>query len=429
MPSQLWGLQSATDKTALGLLNASAVEYGQAYLFRTKTIREVLFGYSDPFVDYLSASARAASPGANLPKAFAGILPNMTTAAEVMNKTGPITQFTGKFTRFRAYEYTEWNGSPTLRCCAAGPCQGNPTPAEGPFPAWSSDAANIVRGTYGSQFRQGLQKGDTVYAFEDNLLRPVALKNYGGQVVTHRGIDTLRFSLDTDLLQNVSLNPANAQWNMTGPSGLLPVGGCQQGVPVFLSKPHFRDVSPTVPAALSGLAPPSDADETMLDVEPVTGATMYAHERLQVSVHLNPNYTCYNASDWLKPGGPASMPCWPALRPVYMPIVWVDRWLELSEANAATYKKHIGVVLEAERVIPYAVPAAAAALAAGAVVLLLLLGLRRAAVLREELEVEDGVCFAGRRGGQHPPRKEEPWGGMGDAKAPYTSLNDGRGFF
>ena len=126
-----------------------------------------------------------------------------------------------------------------------------------------------------------------------------------------KGIDLYRFTLAAESLYNQTLNPNNAQYFVTGPSGLQPIGQCSQGLPLYISKPHFLDCSSSVRVAIRTSVPPcfrccscltslpphlqarsglniAKADrakhDSYLDVEPITGATMNVAERLQASM-------------------------------------------------------------------------------------------------------------------------------------------------
>jgi hypothetical protein len=57
--------------------------------------------------------------------------------------------------------------------------------------------------------------------------------------------------------------------------------------PVFASKPRFLQADPYYRSLVTGLGNASDElHETTLDVEPITGGCMVAHQRLQINVQV-----------------------------------------------------------------------------------------------------------------------------------------------
>ncbi len=390
MPMQAWGqqpkdLQEGVMDYAF-LAGDAGLQYGQASVLRNMTVRQALFGYTDPFLQLLSTAAKKLKNKVISPS-FPGLLPNLTSPQQVFEAYEPVKAFTGKNTRFRAYEYTQWNGMAQMQCCETGPCKGfNP---EGGQPTWNTVDANTVRGTYGTQFRQNVQKGDSLFAFEDQLFRAVELVNVDDQVVTHQGIDTLRFTLKKSLLLNSTENPANAAYNMNGPSGLLNISACAQNAPVFVSKPHFLDGSAGLMSNISGLTPASAAEhDTVLDVEPITGSTFFAHERLQVNTHLSNGTKCVYSQGFSQ----LQRPCTPAAREVFMPLVWVDRWAELSSEDAAEFQHNIGAALRAARALSIALPVLASAAFVGVCTLLFMVNTWSAKQREHVLDPKDGIC-------------------------------------
>ncbi|TXT67618.1 MAG: hypothetical protein BAJALOKI1v1_40021 [Promethearchaeota archaeon] len=59
-----------------------------------------------------------------------------------------------------------------------------------------------------------------------------------------------------------------------------------KGAPVLVSKPHFLDADPSVITSVEGVNPDRMMHETFIDVEPISGATMNARQRIQVNFNL-----------------------------------------------------------------------------------------------------------------------------------------------
>ena len=393
MPLQAWGLQPAAlqDLVQIADGNKPGLAYGQASILRSMTLREALFGFTDPFLQMLSKI-----DGANISPVFPGLLPNLTSEHQVFQQYEPIKAFTGKDTRYRAYEYVQWNGMAQMQCCELGPCKG--FSPEGGVPAWNTVDANTVRGTYGTQFRQNVKKGDSLFAFEDQLFRAVELVNENNKVVKHQGIDTLRFTLKKSLLLNSTENPDNAAYNMNGPSGLLNITGCAQKVPVFISKPHFLDGSAGLLGNVSGLAPAS----------------------VQVNTQLSNRTRCVTP----ELGHP---PCQPLANELFMPLLWVDRWAELNKEDAAQFRKNIGVALKVSRDLSIALPVLASAVLVAVCSMLFMVTTWSHKQQEHVLDPRDGICSCcaarpapplngGEQGGQ--------WNALaGDGYYPQQSVN------
>jgi hypothetical protein len=126
-------------------------------------------------------------------------------------------------------------------------------------------------------------------------------------------------------MANVTANPANAEWEVTGPSGAIPLYKCGAYLPITASKPHFLDGEPRLNEN-SGLSPGiRELHDTLVDVEPITGTTVFVHERLQVNAFIQ-------SKDILCQAPSASTPrvCFPNMTTEYFPIFWLDK------AGAAT---------------------------------------------------------------------------------------------
>ncbi|TXT67626.1 MAG: hypothetical protein BAJALOKI1v1_40029 [Promethearchaeota archaeon] len=92
--------------------------------------------------------------------------------------------------------------------------------------------------------------------------------------------------------------------------GLINVQAVEKfrGVPVLVSKPHFLDADPQVVASINGTHPDRMAHDTFIDIEPISGVTMHARERIQVNFNLTSEE--YFTSD---------------INTTTMPIVWYER--------------------------------------------------------------------------------------------------------
>ena len=88
-----------------------------------------------------------------------------------------------------------------------------------------------------------------------------------------------------------------------------------QGAPAFASKPNFYQADPSYRSYVDGLDEASSADETVLKVEPTTGATFSGSQQLMISVLVSSAHLVYATqrahSLWRVPGSPPRpLACW-----------------------------------------------------------------------------------------------------------------------
>ncbi|MFX1494651.1 MAG: hypothetical protein ACFFBZ_10255, partial [Promethearchaeota archaeon] len=168
-----------------------------------------------------------------------------------------------------------------------------------------------VRGTGGTQFAPGVSKNDPLYIFITDLLRTVEI-TYSGATNIY-GIELYRFKLSEDTLK---INPKYYQ-SIEGLANMT----IDQGIPTFLSKPHFLDASGHLKDSVTGLNPNEAQHDIYIDVEPLSGAVMNAGERIQINFMVNHTDIWY--SD-----------CWEGV----MPILWLEFGGQIPENLANEFK-------------------------------------------------------------------------------------------
>jgi len=94
-----------------------------------------------------------------------------------------------------------------------------------------------------------------------------------------------------------------------------------QGIPTFLSKPHFLDASSYLKDSVNGLNPNKTQHDIYIDVEPLTGAVMNAGERIQINFMVNHTDIWYTS-------------CWEGV----MPILWLEFGGQITENLANKFK-------------------------------------------------------------------------------------------
>uniref|UniRef100_A0A8C4NTI9 Platelet glycoprotein 4 n=1 Tax=Dicentrarchus labrax TaxID=13489 RepID=A0A8C4NTI9_DICLA len=111
-----------------------------------------------------------------------------------------------------------------------------------------------------------------------------------------KGIEVYRYALQPNTLASPTVNPDNQCYcrnievtkNCTL-AGVLDIGSCQEGRPIYISLPHFLHGSPYLRKAVLGLNPSEEHHATFMDVEPTTGFTLRFAKRIQVNMMYGPS--------------------------------------------------------------------------------------------------------------------------------------------
>jgi len=140
------------------------------------------------------------------------------------------------------------------------------------------------------------------------------------------------------MLKNATLVPANDAYYQDVHNGLLDMSHAQSFTPIFMSKPSFLDGDQSLFDAIDGLTPQDRPSlDTFLDVEPITGATMRVHKRLQVNLEVQP-FSFISSP----PFAPVTVVNWyPNVKLNYVPVCWFDENGELTSSQASDFKHQI----------------------------------------------------------------------------------------
>jgi len=95
-----------------------------------------------------------------------------------------------------------------------------------------------------------------------------------------------------------------------------------QGIPMFLSKPHFLDADILLTNSIKGLNSRKELHDTYLKIEPNTGAVMNAAQRFQI------NFMITKTDIWHKN-------CYEGI----MPVVWLENGGQITQDLAKSFKE------------------------------------------------------------------------------------------
>ncbi|GAB1290200.1 Scavenger receptor class B member 1 [Apodemus speciosus] len=271
---------------ALGL-----VTMGQR-AFMNRTVGEILWGYEDPFVNFLN-------------KFFPDMLPvkgKFGLFVEMNNSnSGVFTVFTGVQNFSKIHLVDKWNGLSKINY-------------------WHSEQCNMINGTSGQMWAPFMTPESSLEFFSPEACRSMKLTYKESRVF--EGIPTYRFTAPNTLFANGTVYPPNEGFCPCRESGIQNVSTCrfaccremitgtlnkngeeergtrmigntavrpttpQRGTPLFLSQPHFYNADPVLSEAVLGLSPDPKEHSLFLDVHPVTGIPMNCSVKLQLNLYI-----------------------------------------------------------------------------------------------------------------------------------------------
>jgi hypothetical protein len=298
-------------------------------MWDTRSVSDLVFGpYFDPMLYWLNQTLVAYHLPGISPYA-PGLNQNET---ELPPDVGFDTIYTGSGDNMHNIRsYLQYHGS----YVAAGPA--------GPSP-WGTEfgpQANLVFGTDGSQFARNPPAGGNLTVYVSEVFRKVLLGNLDGETVDQSGITCQRYRIHPSQLLNATLNPFNADYYLNKWNGALNMSATFQGIPIFVTKPHMLDAEPAISSSVNGLSPNRDLHDTVIDVEPTSGAVLHAAKRLEINVQIGP-------VDWnvVSPGICFSYGCptWFAnMSSSFLPVMWVEETGSVTDSQASDFRHSVYV--------------------------------------------------------------------------------------
>uniref|UniRef100_A0A8C0MWN5 Platelet glycoprotein 4 n=2 Tax=Canis lupus familiaris TaxID=9615 RepID=A0A8C0MWN5_CANLF len=183
----------------------------------------------------------------------------------------------------------------------------------------------------------------SVFSGKDNVSQVAIIDTYKGKKsiyavfgaeINLKGIPVYRFVLPSMAFASPLQNPDNHCFctekvisNNCTSYGVLDIGKCKEGKPVYISLPHFLHASPDIGEPIEGLSPNEDEHTTYLDVEPITGFTLRFAKRLQINILVKPAKKI-EALKNLK-------------RNYIVPILWLNETGTIGDEKAAQFRKQV----------------------------------------------------------------------------------------
>ncbi|OTF70560.1 CD36-like protein [Euroglyphus maynei] len=196
---------------------------------------------------------------------------------------------------------------------------------------WKKDSCNAINGTDGTIFPAGVTMNDRLDFFIPDICRSLFITFQ--EKSSYKGIETYLFSAPNNVLAGRHTNPDNECFCIEEDEelaekrcvdGIFDLAGCQNGIPLIISLPHFLDADPTVVEQIEGLKPDPSKHRPELHIEPTMGLVIHGDSRLQMSIRVVPNENM-NGFNKLRDE-------------LYIPIFWGYKKLGMSDDTARSLK-------------------------------------------------------------------------------------------
>ncbi|XP_072365874.1 scavenger receptor class B member 1 isoform X2 [Scyliorhinus torazame] len=264
---------------ALKLIFSTALKTFNETPFIKKSVKEILWGYDDPLVDFLN-------------RVLPGILPfkgKFGLFVEMNNSnTGLFTVYTGANDITKVHLVDNWNGIKEVNY-------------------WHSEQCNMINGTAGEMWPPFMTPSDTLTFYSPDLCRSLDL------VYQQSGwtfdIPSFRYVAPKTMFANGTGYPPNEGFCPCRESGVLNVSTCRYNSQVFVSQPHFYNADPALREAVDGLEPNENDHALFIDIHPLTGIP------LNVSIKFQLNMFVKAVRGIMETGN---------IQPVLLPLLWFD---------------------------------------------------------------------------------------------------------
>ncbi|XP_005039253.1 PREDICTED: platelet glycoprotein 4 [Ficedula albicollis] len=287
------------------------IKSSKSAILQNRTVKEILWGYKDPFLNSLPISSVSPMVGVFYPYNGTSDGPyTVYTGTEDISQTAIIESYKNK----RTLSY--WEGH-----------------------------CDMVNGTDGASFPPFVKKNQVLRFFSSDICRSIYGVFHSKQVV--KGITLYRFVVPreafaspTEVGDNYCFCTDKIISENCTLAGVLDISACKAKRPVYISLPHFLHASESILHNVEGLSPNEKEHETYLDIEPVTGFTLRFAKRLQVNLLVQPS----KFLDPLK-----------KVKKAYVfPLLWLNESAVIGDEKAEMFRTKISARLELLNVLQMA---------------------------------------------------------------------------
>ncbi|XP_075033082.1 scavenger receptor class B member 1 isoform X3 [Mixophyes fleayi] len=273
------------------ILSGAFSSFGQEP-FMNRTVKDILWGYDDPFLNFINAIL----PGTLPFKGKFGLFADFNNT-----DSGTFTVNTGVEDISKVQMVDTWNGLKEVNY-------------------WNSKQANMINGTAGQMWPPFRTPSQPLEFYSPDACR--SLKLVYEREESYRGIPTYRYTAPNYLFANGTDYPPNDGFCPCIASGVMNVSACRFNAPVFLSFPHFYNADPGFAEAVDGLHPSEKLHSLFLDLHPLTGIPM------NVSIKMQLGLFTMGIQGIMQTG---------KIKPVILPILWFSESGYLDGPVYSTY--------------------------------------------------------------------------------------------
>ncbi|NXO24271.1 CD36 protein, partial [Cisticola juncidis] len=274
------------------------IKASKSGMLQNRTVKEILWGYSDPFLE------RVPFPGVN---PVVGVFYPYNGTSD-----GPYTVYTGTEDITKTAIIESYKNKRTL--------------------SYWKGHCDMVNGTDGASFPPFVKKDQVLRFFSSDICRSIYGVFHSKQVV--KGISLYRFIVPreafaspTEVEDNYCFCTDKEISENCTLAGVLDISACKAKRPVYISLPHFLHASESILHNVEGLSPNEKEHETYLDIEPVTGFTLRFAKRLQVNLLVRPS----TRIDPLKK----------VKKPYVFPLLWLNESAVIGDEKAKMFRSKI----------------------------------------------------------------------------------------
>ncbi|OCT98363.1 scavenger receptor class B member 1 isoform X1 [Xenopus laevis] len=273
--------------------------------FINRTVKDILWGYEDPFLDFLNTFL----PGRLPFKGKFGFFSDFNNS-----NTGIFTVNTGMDDISKVQMVDNWNGLKEVDY-------------------WNSNQANMINGTAGQMWPPFRKPSEPLEFYSPDACR--SMKLVYEKEAEFRGVPTFRYTAPNYLFANGTDYPPNEGFCPCVASGVQNVSACRFNAPLFLSFPHFFNADPSFLESVDGLHPTEELHSLFLDLHPLTGIPMNCSIKMQL------NMMAKSVSGIMQTG---------QIKPVILPVLW---FAESGYLDGPVYNTYYNILILLPTLLDY----------------------------------------------------------------------------
>ncbi|XP_013928636.1 PREDICTED: scavenger receptor class B member 1 [Thamnophis sirtalis] len=275
---------------------SSALALFHQNAFMNRTVGDIIWGYNEPFTQFLSSLGVSVGPG----NEKFGLFSDLNNS-----NSGLFTVFTGMDDINKTHMVDSWNGLKEVSY-------------------WHSEECNMINGTPGELWPPFMTPSSSVELYSPDACRSIKL-NYT-QSGNFKGIPVYRYTAPKTLFANGTDYPPNEGFCPCRQSGIQNISSCKLNAPIFISQPHFLNADPALLDTVDGLHPNEKDHDLFVDIHPLTGIPMNCSVKIQLNLFIK------HVSGIWQTG---------QIKPVVLPLIWFSESGEIVGDVLDDYYTHL----------------------------------------------------------------------------------------